>query len=242
MSVLSRVLLVENDQKTANILAIALKSSFETDIAVSAKQAIYKCDIYSFDVLVFDLNMPDISGIDFCQVVKQRGVKAPLLFLAKDINVLGKIKLLDSGASDILIKPFSLGELKARLRAVLRHRDESPRIPHRVKVGGLEIDKNDHTFKREGKLVRLRKKEFALLEYLLFNANKVVSRNELLSAVWQDKDELWTNTLDVHIKYLRDKLDRPFKFGILETVHGRGYKLNLSKLRTNNKKAIKGRV
>jgi len=236
MSVLSKILLIEYDRSTANVLALALKTSFETDIAFTSKQAIYKCDLYNYDVIVFDLNLPGISGMDFCQIVKQRGLNAPILFLTSDQSVMNKINLLDNGASDVIDKPFSLGELKARLRVLTRKVPTSPRTPQKLIIGDVYLDKNSCLVKREDKLIKLRKKEFALLEYLMINANKVVSREELLESVWKDKDELWTNTLDVHIKYLRDKLDRPFASALIKTVHGRGYIFEETKISKTNLK------
>jgi len=240
MTVLSKILLIENDRNTANILAIALKSSFETDIAYSAKQAIYKCDLYNFDVVIFDLNMPDITGIEFCQIIKERGLNAPLLFLMKENNVHSKIQLLDNGASDVILKPFSLGELKARIRVLTRKLSIRQKTPQKFNISNVILDKTACKVKRDGIDIILRKKEFALLEYLMVNAGKVVTRDELMDSVWQDKDELWTNTLDVHIKYLRDKIDRPFKEPLIKTVHGRGYCFLV--INKSKKQAINSRV
>lgn len=139
-----------------------------------------------------------------------------------------KINLLDAGANDYLTKPFSLGELKARLRALARQQSSSNKISEALNVSGIYLNRQTFEVSRDGVDIRLRRKEFALLECLLENAGTVVSREALLRLVWHGNHDLWANTVDVHIKYLRDKIDRPFNSRLICTVHGRGYKLETS--------------
>jgi two-component system, OmpR family, response regulator len=222
---LSKVLLVEDDRSIAGALAHALHDSYDIDVASSGKLALYKTDTEKYDAIVLDLNLPDISGIFICQQLRERGVSAPILILSGETRVLTKINLLDSGANDYLTKPFSLGELKARLRVLVRTTNQPAHKTSKITVGELVMNRNIFTVYRGENEIVLRRKEFAILECLMENAGTVVTREMLLRTVWHGSDELWTNTVDVHIKHLRDKIDRPFAGRMIRTVHGLGYKL-----------------
>ncbi len=233
MAAFPKVLLVDDDRNITGVLNEALKSSYDLEIASSGKQAIYKCDIYNFDIILLDLTLPDISGESLCQILKERGLNAPILILTANKNILKKIELLDNGASDYLSKPFSLGELKARIRVLLRTKANiiTPNFKP-INSCGVSLDKKRHIIIRDGVSINLRRKEIALLEYLMLHEGLVVSRDELIGAVWPNSEDMWTNTLDVHIKYLRDKIDRPFKSSLITTVHGQGYKFGDNSLIT----------
>lgn len=222
---LSKVLLVEDDRSIAGALAHALHDSYDIDVASSGKLALYKTDTEQYDAIVLDLNLPDISGIFICQQLRERGISAPILILSGECRVLTKINLLDSGANDYLTKPFSLGELKARLRVLVRTTNQPAQKTSKLTVGDLVMNRKIFTVKRGENEIELRRKEFAILECLMENSGTVVTREMLLRSVWQGSDELWTNTVDVHIKHLRDKIDRPFAGRMIRTVHGLGYKL-----------------
>jgi two-component system OmpR family response regulator len=225
MQILPRVLLTEDDRSIAGALAHALQNNYDVDIAATGQLALYKTEREAFDIIVLDLNLPDIPGILVCQQLRQRGVSAPILILSGEDRILTKITLLDAGANDYLTKPFSLGELKARLRALTRIASQVPLSVQQLQVSGIELDRQSLTVTRDGIPISLRRKEFRLLECLMEHAGSVVSRETLKRYVWQGSDDLWTNTVDVHIKYLRDKLDRPFSRSLIQTVHGIGYKL-----------------
>lgn len=224
----SKILLVEDDRSIAGALAQALSSTYDIDVAQTGKLAIYKTDTNDFDLIILDLNLPDISGLVVCQQLRERGVKSPVLILSGEDKVLTKIHLLDAGANDYLTKPFSVGELKARMRNLIRSVKPPLPAPKQMSVGDLNLDTRTFSVQRAGQTVMLRPKEFALLECLMQNAGSVVTRQILTRSVWQESDELWTNTVDVHIKHLRDKVDRPFSQPLIKTVHGLGYKLEAS--------------
>lgn len=219
------VLLVEDDRNISSTLKHALQSIYNVDVADNGRLALYKADNQRYDVIVLDLNLPDMAGMAICQQLRERDIQAPILILSGDSNVLTKIKLLDSGANDYLTKPFSLGELKARLRALIRITPVSRPPAFRLSIAGLLLDRQTNQASRDGIDLALRRKEFAMLECLMEHAGSVVSRDTLSRYAWRDSDNLWTNTIDVHIKYLRDKLDRPFAKSLIKTVHGLGYKL-----------------
>lgn len=225
MSLLPKLLVVDDDSSLAKALQLALHDSYDVTIALSGTQALYKTDNEHYGAIILDLNLPDMAGLVVCQELRSRGVSAPILVLSGEVKVLTKINLLDAGANDYLTKPFSLGELKARLRVLLRSAQERRPLPRKLKAGGLLLDRQMHTVTREGMAISLRRKEFSLLECLMEHAGNVVTRTTLIKHAWQGVEDPWTNTIDVHIKYLRDKLDRPFEHPLIQTVHGLGYRL-----------------
>jgi len=226
MTSLPKVLLVEDDRNIASALAHALKSTYDVDGASSGKLAIYKTNMQNYDIIVLDLNLPDMPGIFVCQQLRDRGLRTPILILSGDDKILTKINLLDAGANDYLTKPFSLGEFNARLRVLVRGAVEqlTPPLPKLLVIHGVCLDRQSYGVTRDGIRIALRRKEFDILECLLEHAGQVVSREALLRHLWSDSDSQWTNTVTVHIKSLRDKIDRPFKQALIQTVHGRGYK------------------
>jgi two-component system OmpR family response regulator len=235
MSSLPRILLVEDDRNIAGALAQALRNIYEIDIAPGGKQALYKSDTGDYKLVILDLNLPDMPGSIICQQLRERGFTSPILILSGESHVLTKINLLDMGANDYLTKPFSLGELKARLRAQLR----TPAMPlpaaRELSAGGITLDRLTYCVKRGGTEIRLRRKEFNLLECLMEHAGSVVTRQALMRHVWPGSDEFWTNTVDVHVKHLRDKIDRPFGQNLIRTVHGVGYKIEAPAVTTAGK-------
>lgn len=225
MQLLPKILLVEDDRGIAGALAQALQSNYDVDIAVSGKLALYKADIEPYEVIILDLNLPDLPGASVCQQLRERGHTAPILVLTGESKVLTKINMFDLGASDYLTKPFSLGELKARLRALRRNHPMAAQTPRHLTVGDLVLDRYNFAVTRAGAAIQLRRKEFALLECLMERAGTIVTREALSRCVWQGNSAIWTNTVDVHIKHLRDKIDRPFDQQLIRTIHGIGYKL-----------------
>lgn len=223
---LPKLLLVDDDRNIARALALALRGDYDVDIIFNGEQALSRANSGTYALIVLDLNLPDIAGLNVCCQLRDRGLDCPILILTGENEVLTKINLLDAGANDYLTKPFSLGELKARLRALLRNTMPDLRMPRQLTAGSLLLDRRTHAVLRDGIPINLRRKEFALLECLMQHAGSVVTRAALIRHGWQGAEEPWTNTVDVHIKYLRDKLDRPFDTHVIQTVHGLGYRLN----------------
>ncbi len=226
---LPKILVVDDDQGLSQTLSQALQTLYDVDTANSGKLGLYKADSEKYEAIILDLNLPDISGFIVCQQLRERGLSAPILILSGETRVLTKINLLDAGANDYLPKPFSLGELKARLRVLLRKPNVSFKPPANIRVGDLILDRASFEAYRDGLPLGLRRKEFGLLEVLMENAGKNVSRQALQRRVWGSSNDVWTNTVDVHIKYLRDKVDRPFEISYIKTIHGVGYKLDVVK-------------
>ena len=223
---MGRLLIIDDDRGITTALSEALSSSYEIDIASNGKTGIYKTDQQNYQAIVLDLNLPDISGLVVCQQIRERGVTTPLLILSGESKVLTKINLLDAGANDYLTKPFSLGEFKARIRSLTRSTPSESPAKSSVIIDDLELNTITREVTRGGMPLALRRKEFAMLECLMLNAGNVVTRRALSRYAWHGEEDIWTNTIDVQIKHIRDKVDKPFNSKLIKTIHGIGYKLD----------------
>lgn len=226
MQAATKLLLIEDDRNIAVALSQALRSSYQLDVVNTGKRGVYKTDVEQYEAIILDLNLPNINGLSVCQQLRERGVSTPILILSGENSVLTKINLLDAGANDYLTKPFSLGELKARLRSLIRYGGPPAKTSRQLVVDGLSLNAITHEVTRDGIPIKLRRKEFVLLECLMTYAGNVVSRRALTRFAWNGIEDNWTNTVDVHIKHLRDKVDRPFDRPMIKTVHGIGYRLD----------------
>lgn len=219
------ILLIEDNRSVARALAEATALDYDLTIAQTGLSGLKHAEKYEYDAIILDLNLPDISGLEVCNLMRTKGITTPILILSGEDKIMGKIKVLDAGANDYLTKPFSLGELKVRIRVLLRDNPASPTPNKTIIIGDLTLDPLRHVVERDGQVINLRKKEFVLLECLMLHANSVVTRSTLGTYAWKAGDKPWTNTIDVHIKHLRDKVDRPFAEPMIRTVHGVGYQL-----------------
>ncbi len=219
-----RLLLIEDDRGIAGALQAALGSYYSIDVSHTGLGGINLAREQDYDCILLDLNLPDITGLRVCELLRNQGCQAPILILTAESQVLNKIKLLDAGADDYLTKPFSLGELKARMRVVERRSKNGKRSQTKITHGDVTLDTATHTAARSGLTISLRRKEFSILECLMLHPGEVVSRRKLGEYAWSELDSPWANTIDVHIKMLRDKIDRPFDTATIRTIHGIGYK------------------
>ncbi|MEO5627712.1 MAG: response regulator transcription factor [Candidatus Saccharimonadales bacterium] len=222
---MSKVLVVEDNKSLAKSLKDWLSKHYEVMLVGSGGPAIIEATQNQYGVIVLDLGLPDMTGQDVCQTIRDRGIKTPILILTATDKVSSRVSLLDSGADDYLLKPFYVGELQARLRALLR-RDGAAVAAHSLKVGDLTLDISRRQVKRGGQIIELRRKEFDILEYLMRNHGTVVTRTMIINNSWEAGADRWNNTVDVHIKYIRDKIDRPFKHKLLKTAYGVGYMID----------------
>lgn len=220
-----RLLVVEDNKRVATALKDALRPTYVVDVEYSGKEALNNLNISHYDVILLDLGLPDMDGQDVCQQLRARKITAPVIVVTGDDKVESKVSVLDYGADDYMTKPFSTDELKARIRAVMR-RNEHQATPATLRVSGLKLDPASRMVVRENKEINLRRKEFDLLEYMMRNPGRTLTRQMIIDHVWDNGDGLWTNAVDVHIKYLRDKIDRPFERQLIKTIHGVGYKLD----------------
>ena len=228
MPQLPKVLLVEDDPQLARTVMAALSNDYTIECVASSQAALQALQRQDYDVIMLDVHLPDGHGLTTCKTLRERGNQTAILVVSGEANVITKIHLLDAGANDYLTKPFSLGELKARLRVLLRKQQFANIEARHLVVGDLQLDRQRHTVQFADQVIVLRRKEFALLECLMEHAGAVVTRQALTRYVWQGADELWTNTVEVHVKHLRDKLDRRFGVSMIHTVYGLGYKLDVA--------------
>ena len=219
-----KILIIEDDKQTAQMIKNEMKGNYAVDLAYTGESGEYLSETNDYDTIVIDLRLPDIDGITVCKRIREAGIKTPILILTGSIEVKNKIAALDSGADDYLTKPFSFAELMARIRALMR-RSPQTLNSNVLSLDGLTLDVSKNRVERNGKEVYLRRKEFSLLEYLMRNPGLVLTRNMILGHVWEEGIDQLTNSIDVHIKFLRDKIDIPFGTSLIKTVYGLGYKL-----------------
>lgn len=219
-----KLLIVDDEKQFAHTLKDQLKAEYAVDTVFSAEDGEYHAKEYEYDVIILDVGLPDRDGITLCHDLRQKGVKSPILMLTGELATAKKIEALDNGADDYLAKPFSFGELKARLRALLRRKSHDIRASI-LTVGDLSINVTDRTVKRGTKDIILQRKEFQILEYFMRNPGKLITRSKLLEHVWDSEVDSVANIVDVHIKYLRDRIDRTSQRKLIKTVYGLGYKL-----------------
>ncbi|SRR6266568_6204502 len=219
-----KILLVEDEKAMSRILKKELSDDYIVKAVFLGKEGEYLANVNDYDIIILDVLLPDMDGITLCQTIRQNHVKTPILMLTGVSEIAKKIIALDSGADDYLIKPFRLAELRARIRALLRRQPEiiSARV---LTIADLQLDLLDKTVYRGEQLILLRRKELQILEYFMRNVGRVISRDTLLEHLWDNAYESFANTIDVHIKYLRDQVDRPFDKKLIKTVYGFGYKI-----------------
>ncbi|HOD12304.1 DNA-binding response regulator [Candidatus Velamenicoccus archaeovorus] len=217
-----RILLVEDEIKIANFIERGLKEeNYVVDVATDGEKAMFLAEINPYDLIILDVMLPHIDGITICRELRKKKINVPILMLTAKNQVRDKVLGLNSGADDYLAKPFDFEELSARIGALLRrNRDDKTGI---LKIGDLELDQLRHNVKRAGKEIQLSSKEFALLEYLMLNANHVVTRTTISEHVWHEDFDSFTNVIDVFISFLRNKIDKDFKKPLIHTIHGKGY-------------------
>jgi len=218
-----RVLLVEDDRETLDYLAKALREAgHTTEQATDGNTGVSLARDGKFDVLVVDRMLPGRDGLALIEELRSRGDNVPVLILSALGRVDDRVTGLRSGGDDYLAKPFAFSELLARIE-VLARRQRPSEAETTYRVGDLELDRLAHSVTRTGKSIPLQPREFRLLEYLMRNAGKVVTRTMLLENVWDYHFDPQTNVIDVHISRLRAKVDKGFEPPLLQTVRGAGY-------------------
>jgi two-component system OmpR family response regulator len=219
-----RVLVVEDEPKLAGIIQRGMAAhGLSADVATTGEEALCLAGGTAYEAIVLDVLLPDVNGLEVCRRLRAAGVDAPVLMLTALGTVADRVAGLDQGADDYLPKPFAFDELMARLRALAR-RPGGPREPV-LQVGDLCLDPATRSVTRAGTPIALTVKEFALLEALMRRAGRTVSRFELLESAWDQAYENRSNIIDVYLRYLREKVDRPFAVTSIETVRGVGYRI-----------------
>lgn len=222
-----RILLVEDDRKVAGFIEQGLKQeSHAVDVVYEGETGAYQAEAFSYDLVILDLMLPRVSGLEVLRRIRAKKPGLPVLILTAKSDLQDKVAGLDSGADDYLIKPFAFAELSARVRALLRR---SGREEVKLCVADLEMDTVTRTVRRGDRRIELKPKEYALLELLLRNAHTAVTRNMIIEHVWDIHFDAISNVVDVHINWLRNKIDRGFSPPLIHTLRGVGYILTDSR-------------
>jgi len=227
-----RVLVVDDDKPVATFIRKGLEAEqYAVDVAEDGEAARFMAGECDYDLMILDLNLPRMDGLEVLKDLRSRKMTLPVLVLTVRSQVEDRIKGLDSGADDYLPKPFSFDELAARVRALLRRR--ACPADAVLRVGDLEMERVAHAVKRAGRRIDLTPREFALLEYLMRNAGRCVTRAMIIEHVWNFSFGTMTNVVDVYINYLRKKIDEGFDPKLIRTVRGVGYQIGDHKWEEN---------
>jgi DNA-binding response OmpR family regulator len=223
-----RVLVVEDEHKIAGALKRGLEQEkFAVDVAFDADEGLSNGLTGDYDIIILDRMLPGlIEGMDICKELRANSIHTPILMLTAKDAIADRVSGLNAGADDYLTKPFAFEELLARLRALLRRPQDA--VGTVLKLDDLSLDSVNYEVRRAGELISLSAKEFALLEYLIRNQNRVLTKNNIISHVWDYDADILPNTVEVYIGYLRNKIDKPFRGpSLIHTVRGFGYKLGI---------------
>lgn len=221
-----RILLVEDDHKISSAVKRGLEQeSFAVDAAFNGEDGYDLGLSEEYDVIILDLMLPLMDGIEVCKKLRQEKISTPILMLTAKSQISDKVFGLNVGADDYLSKPFAFDELVARIRALSRRPKKS--IDNVLIIDDLKLDQNRFYVSRNDSHINLSKKEFSLLEYLMKNKNRVLTKEQIISNVWNYDADILPNTVEVYIGYLRNKIDKPFKnkLKLIKTVRGFGYKI-----------------
>ena len=220
-----RLLIVEDEKKLADSVALGLRAErFAVDVAYDGLEGRRMATQHEYDLLILDLMLPGLSGTELLRGVREVNSHVPILILTALGGTPDKVRNFEAGADDYLTKPFAFAELLVRVKALLR-RGNVPRS-NCLQVADLELDRLSQTVKRNGQRIELTSKEYALLEYLMASAGRVLSRTMIIEHVWDQSFEGLTNIVDVYVRHLRQKIDDPFERKLLKTVRGAGYCLS----------------
>jgi len=219
-----RILLIEDEAKVARFVERGLAAeSYAVDVARDGDSGLELATTYHYDLLILDLMLPRIDGAEVLRRVRSHNREVPVLILTARDELQLKVKQLEAGADDYLTKPFAFAELLARVKALLRRGPVNRSST--LRVADLELDRLTQQVRRAGRRVELTSKEFALLEYLMVNAGRVLSRNMIIEHVWDQSFDGFTNIVDVYVRHLRNKVDEDHPHKLIRTVRGVGYKI-----------------
>ena len=220
-----RILVVEDERRIADFVSRGLsEQGYAIDVAYDGDEALQWTDVADYDVIILDVMLPVRDGIQVCRTLRDRRLRTPILMLTARDAVEDRVRGLDSGADDYLVKPFAFAELLARLRALTRR--EPATLGTALQVGDLTLDTITREVYRQRARIDLTTKEFALLEYLMRHPNQVLTRTMIAEHVWSYDFDNSTNVIDVHVRNLRRKIDDPFPAKLIQTIRGAGYRIS----------------
>lgn len=219
-----KLLIVEDEPNLLSIIRKGLsEKNNEVSVALDGTTALEMILNYNFDVVILDIMLPDINGIEICRRLRAAKNFVPILLLTALGTTENIVTGLNSGADDYLVKPFKFSELEARIAALARRANQEHKPNDLIQIDNLEIDTRAKSVKRNGETIQLTAKEFKLLYYLSSNAGTILSREKILDNVWDINFDMNTNVVDVYINYLRNKIDKPYQNKLIHTIKGLGY-------------------
>lgn len=219
-----RILVAEDEAKVAAHLRNGLREAgYAVDVATDGPEALWLAENHPYDAIVCDVMMPGLDGVSVVRKLRRKGSRVPVIFLTARHDLADRVAGLDAGADDYLAKPFSMLELLARLRALLRR--QRPESVDRLRVADLELDLIARTVRRAGGEIALTNREFAVLEFLMTSSPKPVSKTAIIEHVWDQHFDAGTNVVNVYVNYLRTKIDRPGLAPLIQTIRGVGFAL-----------------
>jgi len=222
-----RVLVVDDDRRLCNIIKRGLiEESYAVDIAFDGEEGEYLAEVNSYDLIILDIMMPGKNGIEVCRSLRAKNINTPIMMLTAKDAVEDRVKGLDAGADDYLIKPFAFSELLARVRALLRR--ESTTKSSELKINDLILNTRTRELRRGDKIIDLTTKEYTILEYLMRHPNVVVTRTMIEEHAWDYDFDSLSNLIDVYIRRLRSKINDDKEENIIQTVRGAGYRMRAS--------------
>jgi two-component system, OmpR family, copper resistance phosphate regulon response regulator CusR len=223
-----KILIVEDEEKVATFIKKGLHTqNFKADIANTGKMALQLFGSNSYDLIILDVGLPDLSGLEVCQQIREKNERIPILILTALSSVSDKLSGFEVGTDDYLVKPFDFMELLVRIQSLLKRNwclDEAIKI-EKLTIGDLELDLKEKIARRNGALISLTAKEFNLLEYLMINKGRVVSKLDIAEQVWDINFDTGTNFIEVYVNYLRNKIDKNHATKLIHTIVGMGYML-----------------
>lgn len=221
-----KILIVEDESKVATFIKKGLQTqSFDAEIAETGSEAKLLFNTKSFDLIILDIGLPDMSGLEVCEYIRSKNTKIPILMLTALGTVADKLSGFEVGTDDYMVKPFDFMELLVRVKALLKRTVEVEQPSEKLQEADLELDLKEKVARRNGKVVELTAKEFSLLEYLMINRGRVVSKVDIAEKVWDINFDTGTNFIEVYVNYLRNKIDKGFSNKLIHTIVGMGYML-----------------
>lgn len=221
-----KILIVEDELKVASFIKKGLQTqNFEVVVAETGRDAKRFFDDGVYDLIILDIGLPDMSGLEVCDYIRKKNTKVPILILTALGTVADKLSGFEVGTDDYMVKPFDFMELLVRVKALLKRTSEIEQPSECLQEADLELDLKEKVARRNGRVVELTAKEFSLLEYLMINKGRVVSKVDIAEKVWDINFDTGTNFIEVYVNYLRNKIDKGFSTKLIHTIVGMGYML-----------------
>ena len=221
-----RLLIIEDDHKIANAIKKGLdQESFACDVSYDGRDGLASALVINYDLIILDRMLPETDGIKICQAIRKKGMNVPIIILTAKDKIEDRVDGLNAGADDYLVKPFAFQELLARVRALLRR---PTKLENNIlTVSDLTLNTLTFEVTRGNSKISLSSKEFSLLEYLMRNPNRILTKDNIIAHVWDYDADILPNTVEVYVGYIRNKIDKPFKSkpALIQTVRGFGYKI-----------------